>query len=195
MRATDFLSIYKADSLLQTLAEEIRTSPSSAFRIKGLTGSLDALVFAAVYKSIKTTHVLILHDKEEAAYFSNDLQNLMGEKEILFFPMSYRRPYEYDETENANILMRAETLNQLSHAPDSQLIVTYPEALSEKVINKKSLASSTFVVKKGEKLDREFLEEFLHSCDFANLPFAEVSSTYIPLRTISPTALNFLGMK
>ena len=146
-------------------------SPSSAFRIKGLTGSMDALVFAAVYKSSKATHVLVLHDKEEAAYFSNDLQNLIGEKEILFFPMSYKRPYEYDETENANILMRAEALNQLSHAPESQIIVTYPEALSEKVINKKSLASNTFVVKKGEKLDREFLEEFLHSCDFEKTDF------------------------
>ena len=171
LRATDFLSIYKADSLVQTLAEEIRTSSSSSFRIKGLTGSLDALIFAAVHKGIKSTHVLVLHDKEEAAYFLNDLQNWMGEKEILFFPMSYKRPYEYDETENANILMRAETLNQLSNAPESQIIVTYPEALSERVINKKSLASNTFVVKKGEKLDREFLEEFLHSCDFEKTDF------------------------
>jgi transcription-repair coupling factor (superfamily II helicase) len=171
LRANDFLSIYKADSLIQTLAEGIRTSKPAAFRIKGLSGSLDALLFAAVSRRIKTTHVLVLHDKEEAAYFSNDLQNLLGEKEILFFPMSYKRPYEYDETENANILMRAETLNQLSHAPDPQIIVTYPEALSEKVINKKSLASNTFVVKKGEILDRDFLEEFLHSCDFEKTDF------------------------
>src|SRR5260221_5946556 len=126
---------------------------------------MDALVFAAVYKSSKATHVLVLHDKEEAAYFSNDLQNLIGEKEILFFPMSYKRPYEYEETENANIMMRAETLNQLSKAPESQIIVTYPEALSEKVINKKSLASNTFIVKKGEELDREFIQKWLLTSD------------------------------
>ena len=182
LRAHDFLAIYKADSLVQTLAEGIRTSNTAAIRIKGLTGSLDSIVFASVHKSCKGPHVIILHDKEEAAYFLNDLQNLLGEKEILFFPMSYKRPYEYDETENANILMRAEVLNHLSHHPESQIIVTYPEALSEKVINKKSLASNTFVVKKGESLDREFLEEFLHSCDFEKTDFVfEPGQEYVAL--------------
>ena len=171
MRAIDFISIYRADGLVQTLAEGIRTVKASALRIKGLTGSLDSVLFASVYKSTRATHVIILHDKEEAAYVFNDLQNLLGSKEVLFFPMSYKRPYEYDETENANILMRAEVLNQIGNHPDSQIILTYPEALSEKVINKKSLASNTFVVNKGEKLDLEFLEEFLHSYDFEKTDF------------------------
>lgn len=171
LRAIDFLHTYQTDSLLQSLAEGIRTSKQGAIRIKGLSGSLDSLVFASVYKRIKGTHLILLHDKEEAAYIQNDLQNLLGEKEILLFPMSYKRPYEYDETENANILMRAETLNRLSQVGESQIVVTYPEALSEKVINKKSLASNTFLVQKGEKLDREFLEEFLHSCDFEKTDF------------------------
>lgn len=171
LRANDFLNIYKADSLIQTLAEGIRTPIPSTIRIKGLTGSLDAILFAALHKSTKSTHVIILHDKEEASYFFNDLQNLLGEKEILFFPMSYKRPYEYDETENANIVMRAEVLSQLNNHPESQIIVTYPEALSEKVINRKSLASNTFLVRKGEKLNRAFLEEFLHSYDFEKTDF------------------------
>ena len=171
MRAIDFLSIYRADGLVQTLAEGIRTSKPTTLRIKGLTGSLDSVLFSSVYKSTRATHVIILHDKEEAAYVFNDLQNLLGSKEVLFFPMSYKRPYEYDETENANILMRAEVLNQIGNHPDSQIIITYPEALSEKVINKKSLASNTFVVNKGEKLDLEFLEEFLHSYDFEKTDF------------------------
>ena len=163
---------------MQTLAEGIRAPARSeggfkpeVLRIKGLNGSLDALLLAAVYKTSKSSHVVILHDKEEASYFLNDLQNLLSQKEVLLFPMSYKRPYEYEEVENANILMRAEVLNHLGSHPDSQIIVTYPEALSEKVITKKSLASNTFVVKVGEKLDREFLEEFLHSYDFEKTDF------------------------
>jgi len=171
LRAIDFLNIYKADGLVQTLAEGIRTSKAAAIRIKGLTGSLDSIMFSSVYKSARATHLIILHDKEEAAYLFNDLQNLLGEKEILFFPMSYKRPYEYDETENANILMRAEVLNQLSGHPESQIIVTYPEALSEKVITEKSLTSNTFIVKIHEMLDRHFLEEFLHTYDFEKTDF------------------------
>jgi transcription-repair coupling factor (superfamily II helicase) len=171
LKASDFLSLYRADGYIQTLAEGIRTLASQPIQVKGLHGSLDAVVLAAVHKSVRANHIVILHDKEEAAFFFNDLQNLLGEKEIFVFPMSYKRPYEYDEIENANVLMRAEVLNQLSNHPEGNIIVTYPEALSEKVINKKSLASNTFVVKKGEKLDREFLEEFLHSYDFEKTDF------------------------
>jgi transcription-repair coupling factor (superfamily II helicase) len=171
LKATDFLSIYKADSLVQTLAEGIRTFKPLAHRVKGLHGSLDTIIFAATFKSSHSSHVVILQDKEEAAFFLNDLQNLIGDKNLLLFPMSYKRVYEYDETENANILMRAETLNQISSHPDSQVIITYPEALSEKVITKKSLTSNTFVVKVGEKLDRSFLEEFLHTYDFEKTDF------------------------
>jgi transcription-repair coupling factor (superfamily II helicase) len=171
LRANDFLNIYKGDSLIQTLAEGIRSPKPSSIRLKGLSGSLDSVVFASVYKSTRATHLLILHDKEEAAYVFNDLQNLLGNKEILFFPMSYKRPYEYDETENANILMRAEVLNQVNNHPESQIIVTYPEALSEKVITKKSLASNTFIVKTREILDRTFLEEFLHTYEFEKTDF------------------------
>ena len=107
-------------------------------RVKGLSGSLDTLLLAAVYKTSRSSHVIILHNKEEASYFLNDLQNLLSQKEVLLFPMSYKRPYEYDEVENANILMRAEVLTQFSSHPDSQIIITNPEALSEKEITKKS---------------------------------------------------------
>ncbi|MFM7488039.1 MAG: transcription-repair coupling factor [Cytophagales bacterium] len=171
MKATNFLSLYRTDSLMQTLAEGIRTAHSNPIHVKGLHGSLDAVVLAAMHKSVRANHVLIAHDKEEAAFLFNDLQNLLQEKEIFLFPMSYKRPYEYDEVENANVLMRAEVLNQLSSHPDGNIIVTYPEALCEKVINKKSLASNTFVVTKGEQLDREFLEEFLHTYDFEKTDF------------------------
>lgn len=85
--------------------------------------------------------------------------------------MSYKRPYEYDEIENANVLLRSEALNQIGNHPEGNIIITYPEALSEKVINKKSLASNTFLVIRGEKLDREFLEEFLHAYDFEKTDF------------------------
>lgn len=178
LRATDFLSIYSADGLVQTLAERIRTSKSETIQIKGLSGSLDSILFAATYKATRSSHLIILHDKEEAAYFQNDLQNLLGVKEILYFPMSYKRPYEYDEIENANILMRSEVLTQISSHPDSQIIITYPEALFEKVINKKSLATNTFSIKKGEKLNSQFLEDFFHTYDFEKSDFVHEAGQF-----------------
>ena len=170
MRAQDFLSIYSADGLIKTVAAGIKASEQKNLRIRGLSGSLDAILVSAAFKLHHQDYIIILQDKEEAAYFQNDLQNLLG-REILLFPMSYKRPYEFNEIENANILMRAEVLNRLANKNEADIIVTYPEALSEKVINKRSLASNTFSVTVREKLDISFLEEFLHNYDFEKTDF------------------------
>ncbi len=170
VRVNDFLNIYRADGFIKTVAAEIRASEKNHFQIKGLSGSLDAVVLASIFKIHPQDYLAVLHDKEEAAYFQNDLQNLLSH-EILLFPMSYKRPYEFDEVENANVLMRTEVLNRLSNKTTPEIIVTYPEALAEKVINKRSLAQNTFSVKLKEKLDINFLEEFLHTYDFEKTDF------------------------
>ncbi|MBT1685322.1 transcription-repair coupling factor [Dawidia soli] len=170
MRATDFISIYKADGFVKTVAAGIKASQAQAVRIKGLAGSLDAVMVAATFKLHPQDYLIVLQDREEAAYFQNDLQSLL-DREVPIFPMSYRRPYEYDETENANILMRAEVLSRIANKTAPEIIVTYPEALSEKVINKRSLASNTFTIKLKENLDIAFLEDFLHTYDFEKTDF------------------------
>lgn len=170
LRAQDFLNIYCADGLIKTVAAGIHAPKNQNIRLKGLAGSFDAVITASSFKLHPHDYFIVLQDKEEAAYFQNDLQNLLG-REILLFPMSYKRPYEFLEIENANILMRAEVLNRLAEKTKPEIIVTYPEALSEKVINKRSLATNTFTVKLKEKLEIPFLEEFLHSYDFEKTDF------------------------
>lgn len=170
LRATDLLNVYCADGLLKTVAAEIQTPTSNNIRISGLSGSLDAVFIASSFTLFPQDYLIILHDREEAAYFQNDLQSLL-EVEILLFPMSYKKPYEFEETENANILMRTEVLNHLVNKTRPSIIVTYPEALSEKVINKRSLASHTFTIKAGVKFDVHFLEEFLHTYNFEKTDF------------------------
>ncbi|GAB5525826.1 MAG: transcription-repair coupling factor [Roseivirga sp.] len=172
MKIQDFIRVYKADPIVQTIAERIKPNEELNIHLKGLVGSLDAVIAASIYQLNKQTTIFVLHDKEEAAYFHNDLQNLMQGKEVLLFPTSYKRPYQFDETENANILMRAEILNRINHkASTGELIVTYPEALTEKVINKKSLASNTLSVRIGENLDVAFLTELLQTYDFEKTDF------------------------
>ncbi|MFZ6010756.1 MAG: transcription-repair coupling factor [Bacteroidota bacterium] len=170
MRANDFLSIYRADGLVKTVAAGIKTPDHKNIRIKGLSGSLDAVVFAAIFKLHPQDTLVVLQDREEAAYFQNDLQNLL-DREILLFPMSYKRAYEFTEIENANVLMRAEVLNRLANKTHPEIIVSYPEALCEKVIHKRALATNTFSITVGEKLDIGFLEEFLHNYDFEKTDF------------------------
>ena len=172
MKPADLLKFYKTDSLVQSIATEIKVNEDHCVRLKGFSGSLDAVLLASVYQLNYQNHVIVLHDKEEAAYFHNDLQNLLPGKEVLFFPTSYKRPYEFEETENANVLMRAEILNRINHkASSGELIVTYPEALTEKVINRQSLLQHTYSARVGESVDIPFLSELLLSYDFEKTDF------------------------
>ncbi len=172
MKGRDLLKLFKSESNIIGLAETAKPNEPKNVQVKGLAGSLDAIVASSIYSINHQNHIFILHEKEEAAYFHNDLQNLFGDKEILFFPSSYKRPYEFEEIENANILMRAEILNRINHkASTGELIVTYPEALTEKVINKKSLVANTWTAKVGESVDIEFLTELFLTYGFVQDDF------------------------
>ncbi|AMM51254.1 transcription-repair coupling factor [Rufibacter sp. DG15C] len=173
MKATQFLELYRQDPVVQTVAQRLSVAEPTHVQLKGLVGSLDAVVASTLQTMQPRTHLFILHDREEAAYFYSDLSSLLEDtQEVLLFPSSYKRAYQFDSTENANILLRAEVLNRLNdRAGAGALIVTYPEALTEKVINKKSLVANTLGAKVGEKLDVNFLTEVLNSYDFERTDF------------------------
>jgi transcription-repair coupling factor (superfamily II helicase) len=190
VQVADFLRLYRLSPELQTLASRLRDAIKPAIaegrprlHLRGLVGSQDAVVAAAVAQP-QHPHLFILHDKEEAAYFLSDLQHLLPEgPEVLLFPSSYKRAYQFDETENANVLMRAEALNRLNTtraatAGNSVFIVTYPEALTEKVINRQSLVKNTFNAKVGDKLDVNFLGELLGEYDFEKTDFVYEAGQY-----------------
>lgn len=179
MKVSDFVKLYKQDSIIQTIAEAIKPNESAKIELRGLSGSLDAVISSAVFSINHQNHLFVLHDKEEAAYFYNDLQSLLHPKEVLFFPTSYKRPYEFDETENANILQRGEVLNRINNKSSSgELIVSYPEALTEKVINKKVLQENTFSLKAGEPVSDNTITEILADFDFEKVDFVYEAGQY-----------------
>jgi len=101
--------------------------------------------------------IFVLPEREEAGYFQADLENLTG-KEILLFPSSYRKPFEFTQPDSSNVLARAEVLNELNHSSEfGQLIVTYPEALAEKVIDRASLEKNTLEIYVSNKLIIDFI--------------------------------------
>ena len=96
----------KTLEIVQRLQQE-----KNHFQISNLVGSSLSFVISNVFKQVEKPILLIFNDKEEAAYYLNDLEQLIGEKNVLFYPGSYRRPYQIEETDNVNILLRAEVLN------------------------------------------------------------------------------------
>ena len=179
MDRLSFLSIYQADPIFQTLAHQLSAPSPFKMQLRGLSGSLDMVLLAAYFEKQGGIHLLIATDKEEAAYLNSDLQNLLGSDEHRIFPGSFKRPYQYDEVDNANVLLRAEMLNQLLENKGApRIIITYPEALYEKVINKRSLVENTFVARVGEAVDMAFVSEILSSYDFERTDFVYEPGQY-----------------
>lgn len=141
------------------------------FQITNLVGSSLSFVISETFKKAEKPYVIILNDKEEAAYYLNDLEQLIGDKNVLFYPGSYRRPYQIEETDNANVLLRSEVLNRINSRRKPAVIVTYPEALFEKVVTKRELERNTLKVSIGENLSLDFVNEVLFEYNFNRVDF------------------------
>jgi transcription-repair coupling factor (superfamily II helicase) len=139
--------------------------------LKGLVGSSFSIVVSEVFKSAEKPFLLIFDDKEEAAYYLNDLEQLINDKDVLFYPGSYRRPYQIEETNNANVLLRAEVLNRINSRKKPCIIVTYPDALFEKVVTKKELEKNTLKIAVGNELSIDFVNEVLFEYKFKRVDF------------------------
>jgi len=141
------------------------------FQITNLVGSSLSFVISESFKKSEKPYLLIFNDKEEAAYYLNDIEQLLGEKNVLFYPGSYRRPYQIEETDNANVLLRSEVLNRINSRKKPAIIVTYPTALFEKVVTKKELEKNTLKVAVGESLSLDFVNEILFEYKFTRVDF------------------------
>lgn len=168
---TELKNIFERNKKVKTLEQLLLDSKSEVISLRGLAGSSLSFVSSAVIQSLKGNHLFIFPGKEEAAYFLNDLESLIGKEKILFFPASFKKPYDPDQIENANILFRSEALNYLSKAKDYLVIITYPQALYEKVVTQQHLRNNTFEIHKGEKLSVDFLVQFLYEYDFERVDF------------------------
>ncbi|MDR1973491.1 MAG: transcription-repair coupling factor [Bacteroidales bacterium] len=213
-------NIYKNDERVDSVLKVLLQSGTSARKIglKGLVGSGKSLVCGSLAKQAANTHLFILQNKEQAAYFHNDLSKIFGqtpkqpqkqlsnqpsnqpsnqspeqavksipeqehparppkEPEILFFPSSYKRPEEID---NANVLQRTEVLNKLCEAKDmSQVwVVTYPEALAEKVFAVRALAQNIVKIHTNEALSQDFLIDFFDEYGFRSVDFVAEPGEY-----------------
>lgn len=155
---------------MQTAAAGIHAPAPQNIHLTGLSGSHDALVQAACFVLSPTHQLIVAADREEASYLRDDLEVLTGQTAFLF-PMSYKRPYESDEIENANVLQRTEVLHKLGQGGAPVIVVTYPEALAERVVSKRQLASNTLSIKKGKALDLTELEKFLLASHFESTDF------------------------
>ncbi|MGJ8665129.1 MAG: transcription-repair coupling factor [Patiriisocius sp.] len=171
MSKTLVRSLFSKSDALKKLNTQLSQEGRENCVVSGLVGSATSVVIADAFKASEAPFLFILNDKEEAAYHLNDLENLLGDETVLFYPGSYRRPYQIDETDNANILLRSEVLNRINSRKKPAIIVTYPEALFEKVVTRKELDKSTLKIAVDDQLSIDFVNELLFSYQFKRTDF------------------------
>ena len=170
MSTQNIVNQYQQSSNISQITRAFKQEKNH-FQITNLVGSSLSFVISETFKSSEKPYLLIFNDKEEAAYYLNDLEQLLGEKNVLFYPGSYRRPYQIEEVDNANVLLRSEVLNRINSQKKAAIIVTYPAALFEKVVTKKELEKNTLKVTVGESLSLDFVNELLFEYKFKRVDF------------------------
>lgn len=166
----EIVSIYAKSAKVKQVAAALQQRENK-LHVKGLLGSSLSFVIDPLFRESELPFLLILKDKEEAAYYLNDLEQLVGTDDVLFYPGSYRRPYQIEDTDNASVLLRAEVLNRINSRRKPAIIVSYPEALFEKVVTRRELDKNTLKVAVGEQVSIDFINEVLFEYEFRRVDF------------------------
>ncbi|MFB2118272.1 transcription-repair coupling factor [Parapedobacter sp. 2B3] len=177
MGISDILAKFRQGDQVTALAAALQGKHPN-IHLKGLIGSADAMAAVACYQLQERPLVFVLPTHEEAAYFLSDLEGLL-DKQVLFFPASYRKAFDFTQTDSAHVLQRAETLSTLNRASElPRMVVTYPEALAEKVINRADLEKNTLEITQRANLDIDFINEFLQEYEFERVDFVYEPGQY-----------------
>lgn len=145
--------------------------PQKNISFLGLKGSAIAFIIESNFSINQQNTLVVASDKEKAAYLYNDLQALLPDNQVLFYPESHRQPYFIEKTANSNTQDRTEVLSALVRDTFKGILVTYPIALTEKITTKTQLSNNTLQIKRGEKLNIEFICDFLNAYNFQNSDF------------------------
>lgn len=174
MDISELQRIYAGHPNVKTLATQLEDTSLKSIFLGGLHASASSLFLSSVIDTSPRTFVFILGDVEEAGYFYHDLIQINGEKNILFFPSSYRRAIRYGQKDAANEILRTEALNRLQKQ-EPVCIVTYPDAIAEKVVSQKVLTEKTITLNIGQCIGTDVLMDML-----AEWGFEQVDYVYEP---------------
>jgi transcription-repair coupling factor (superfamily II helicase) len=173
-----FLKYFKGHEHLDKIVKKMHAPPGEKLHLQGLIGSAKTIQTTILFQKLQQNIVLLLNDREDAAYFFDDLNNLRLEDHTLFFPASYKRSIQFGHAEQENIVQRTETLNKLQDKSKHHIVVTYPEAVVESVISPGNLEQNTLQVAVGDKISTGFINEFLYEYGFERVDFVYVPGQF-----------------
>ena len=178
------LDLYANSPQSAALAKMLGDKSVDTAYIGGASASAVPVLFASVARNVGRLCLFVLDDAEEAGYFYHDLTQMLGNRDVLFFPSSYRRQVKYGQRDSANEILRTEVLGRLlavsssstlGEAGGALYVVTCPEALSELVVSRRKLDERTVILDAGSMHDIVRLGRQLRE-----LGFSEVDYVYEP---------------
>lgn len=181
MNIQELSQLYSHMPQVAALAKVMGDSKSRNIFLDGLLASSSALLFGSLTTKCKTKIMFVMQDADEAGYLYHDLTQILGDKQVLFFPSSYRRAVKYGQKDSANEILRTETLCEIKNEKDNKkkdsslFIVSYPEAMAELVVSHNSMDSRMLTLAKGEEKPMNDIVSTLR--DFG---FSEVDYVYEP---------------
>lgn len=182
---TQTYTILEISSLLQLFTSHKNIATSSKLldkydyvHVKGLLGSATAMYAASLFTNRSDNYLYILDDAESAGYFYHDLIQILQSEQVLFYPSAYKRAIKYGQIDAANEILRTEVLSKLQTQNQNLVIVTYPEAISERVVSKETLKDSTITINVGEKVDPSFISDVLDSYGFEYVDYVYEPGQY-----------------
>ncbi len=178
LEVQDLLKQYAAHPQVAALNTLLKNKTSRNIFLKGLNGSGAAMTIASLFSKRRGSYVCVLNDLEDAGYFYHDLVQLTGGDGIYFFPSAYRRAIKYGHVDPANEILRTEVLSTLQDPTAPFIIVTYPEALAEKVISREVLKENTLKISVGERLDNMFVSDVLDEYGFEQVDYVYEPGQY-----------------
>ncbi|MDR3060588.1 MAG: transcription-repair coupling factor [Dysgonamonadaceae bacterium] len=134
--------------------------------LKGLSGSSGSLIISSVFDKIGKNLLCVLNDPEDAGYFYHDCCQAINDLNVLFFPSGFKRNIRYGQRDAANEILRTEVLGRIRDNQTPLMIITYPEALAEKVVSGDALSKKTLKISLAEHVDSLFVAEVLESYGF-----------------------------
>ncbi|MEO5948403.1 MAG: CarD family transcriptional regulator, partial [Chitinophagaceae bacterium] len=160
MGAKDLLEMYRNNPRLFQLADRLTIAPPQKISLKNLQGSSSQFVVAATLghdACSQLNHLIILNDAEEAAYFHNTLENLTGALDLFYFPSSFKNRKNYQLLNASHVMLRTEALIKITTGGNKKIVITYPEAIFEKVVLPETLSANIIHIKSGSPLNVEQL--------------------------------------
>lgn len=174
MNLNVLLEQYQNNPRLFQLADKLSFAQPQRIFLKNLQGSSAEFVVTAVFNHTATSslnHVVVLNDAEEAAYFHNTLENLTQALDLFYFPSSFKNRKNFRILNSSHVMLRTEALTKLAAGGNKKILVTYPEAIFEKVVLPKTLSSNIITIKTNDSINPESLMELFVMYGFERTDF------------------------